>query len=104
MQKLDYMWRFEAGTEYVCPIDDDPFHFMYTNKKITSFSMALYEYQETIPSLFKTVLEYAKANKESIQPRGDPNTLWHFILNDRKGFNGCHLWNNFQVRVFCTPL
>jgi alpha 1,2-mannosyltransferase len=71
---------------------------MYDNKKTTSFSMALYEYQQTIPSLYTTVLEYADAHKESIQPRTDPNTLWHFILNDDKtGYNGCHLWTNFQV-------
>lgn len=97
MQELDYMWRFEAGTEYICPLHEDPFQYMYDNKKTTSFSMALYEYQETIPSLFSTVLKFADQHKDWIQPRQDPNTLWHFVLNDQNGFNGCHLWNNLQV-------
>lgn len=98
MQDLDYTWRFEAGTEYVCPIDDDPFQYMFDNKKTTSFSMALYEYKETIPSLYQTVLDYAANHSEWIQPAHKPNTLWHFILDESNTFNACHLWNNFQVK------
>lgn len=97
MQELDYAWLFEAGTEYVCPIEDDSFQYMFEQKKLTSFSMALYEYRETIPSLFETVMRYANMNKDWIQPKEDSNTLWHFILNDENDYNGCHLWNNFQV-------
>jgi len=98
MQELDYSWRFEAGTEYICPMEEDPFQFMYENKKTTSFSMALYEYRETIPTLFQTVLDYASKHSHWIQPSGDPKTLWHFVLDENNMFNGCHLWNNFQVR------
>ncbi|KAI9476446.1 MAG: nucleotide-diphospho-sugar transferase [Benjaminiella poitrasii] len=97
MQELDYSWRFEAGTEYICPIDEDPFQFMFENKKKTSFSMALYEYQETIPTLYQTVIDYAQSHPYWIQPSADPNTLWHFILNENNQFNYCHLWNNFQI-------
>ncbi|KAK4520617.1 bud site selection protein [Mucor velutinosus] len=97
MQELDYTWRFEAGTEYICPMEEDPFQFMFENKKTTSFSMALYEYRETIPTLFQTVLDYASKHSYWIQPSGDPKTLWHFVLDENNMFNGCHLWNNFQI-------
>ncbi|GAN02982.1 alpha 1,2-mannosyltransferase [Mucor ambiguus] len=97
MQELDYSWRFEAGTEYICPMEEDPFQFMFENKKTTSFSMALYEYRETIPTLFQTVLDYASKHSDWIRPSGDPKTLWHFILDENNLFNGCHLWNNFQI-------
>ncbi|KAI7905704.1 glycosyl transferase [Cokeromyces recurvatus] len=96
MQELDYGWRFEAGTEYICPINEDPFQFMFENNKTTSFSMALYEYRETVPTLYQTVLDYAKDHIHWIQPFGDSNNLWHFILNENNKFNYCHFWNNFQ--------
>ncbi|KAI8973404.1 glycosyl transferase, partial [Mycotypha africana] len=97
MQELDYAWRFEAGTEYLCPFEYDPFKYMLENNKKTSFVMALYEYRETIPSLYQTVLHFAQEHLNWIQPASNPNTLWHFILDNNNGFNGCHLWNNFQV-------
>ncbi|KAI7896119.1 glycolipid 2-alpha-mannosyltransferase-domain-containing protein [Mucor mucedo] len=99
MQDLDYSWRFEAGTEYICPMDEDPFQYMFEKKLITSFSVALYEYKETIPSLYNTVLDFASKNKDWIQPASDPKTLWHFILDGSNSFNGCHFWNNFQVSL-----
>ncbi|CAO3657212.1 unnamed protein product [Mucor hiemalis] len=97
MQDLNYSWRFEAGTEYICPMTEDPFQYMFENKKTTSFSMALYEYKETIPTLYDTVNEYASKHRHWIQPSGDPNTLWHFIWDDSNNFNACHFWNNFQI-------
>lgn len=98
MQDLNYSWRFEAGTEYICPMSEDPFQFMFENKKTTSFSMALYEYKETIPTLYDTVNQYAWKHQDWIQRSGDPNTIWHFIWDPSGNFNGCHFWNNFQVR------
>lgn len=97
MQDLDYSWRFEAGTEYLCPMDNDPFQFMFENKKTTSFSVALYEYRETIPTLYQSVLDFAKENQDWIQQSSNPESLWHFILDESNQFNGCHFWNNFQV-------
>lgn len=98
MQDINYSWRFEAGTEYICPLEEDPFQYMFENKKKTSFSVALYEYKETIPSLYQTVLEFASKNIQTIQPASNPNTLWHFILDEANSYNGCHFWNNFQVK------
>ncbi|GAA5814972.1 hypothetical protein MFLAVUS_008476 [Mucor flavus] len=97
MQELDYSWRFEAGTEYLCPVDTDPFQYMFENKKTTSFSVALYEYRETIPTLYQSVLDFAKEHQDWIQSTSNPESLWHFILDESNIFNGCHFWNNFQI-------
>ncbi|CAO3695021.1 unnamed protein product [Rhizopus stolonifer] len=98
MHELDFTWRFEAGTEYVCPIEQDLFQYIYENNKTTSFSMALYEYKETIPSLYHTVLEFASQYSHWIKSFDDPSSLWSFSQDSfTKEFNGCHLWNNFQV-------
>lgn len=99
MQHIDYYWRFETGTEYVCPLDFDPFQYMYDHQKKLSFSMALYEYEETIPSLFTTIMEFANNNSDLVQSMSNKNSLWHFIIDsETKVFNKCHFWSNFQVR------
>ncbi|KAI8884833.1 glycosyltransferase family 15 protein [Backusella circina FSU 941] len=101
MKELDYGWRFEAGTEYVCPIDEDPFQFMFETKKTTSFSMALYEYPDTIPTLYDNVVKYALEYKELVQQKENPKALWNFIWEpNSETFNRCHFWNNFQILVF----
>ncbi|KAI8348295.1 glycosyl transferase [Blakeslea trispora] len=97
VQELDYMWRFEIGTEYICPMDKDPFEYMQKHNKSISFSIALYEFKETIPSLYQTTLEFAQHHPAWIQPKADPKSLWKFVLNSEDEFNACHFWNNFQA-------
>lgn len=100
LQHIDYYWRFETGTEYVCPLDFDPFQYMYDHQKKLSFSMALYEYEETIPTLFTTVMEFGNMNPGLVQSMSNKNSLWHFIIDsETKVFNRCHFWSNFQVRA-----
>lgn len=98
LKDLDYYWRFEPGTEYICPIQFDAFEFMFDHNKKLSFSMALYEYEETIPTLFKTATEFAAKHPEWVQPADKDNSLWRFIIDgETNGYNRCHFWSNFQV-------
>lgn len=61
--------------------------------------MALYEYEETIPTLFTTIMEFANNNSDLVQSMSNKNSLWHFIIDsETKVFNKCHFWSNFQVR------
>ncbi|KAI7871498.1 nucleotide-diphospho-sugar transferase [Spinellus fusiger] len=98
LANIDYYWRFEAGTEYVCPIEFNPFQYMYDNKKKTSFSMALYEYQEAMPTLFETAIKFVKENPKIVKPVDSEEGLWDFIVDGgSKQFNRCHFWSNFQI-------
>ncbi|KAG1472103.1 hypothetical protein G6F56_001740 [Rhizopus delemar] len=98
MRELDFTWRFEAGTEYICPIEQDLFQYVFENNKTTSFSMALYEYKETVPSLYQTVIDFASKHPKWVKSDQDSDSLWSFVQDPfTKTFNGCHLWNNFQV-------
>ncbi|KAI9311536.1 nucleotide-diphospho-sugar transferase [Dichotomocladium elegans] len=98
MIELDYYWRFEIGTEYICPLDFDPFQYMYDHKKKLSFSIALYEYEDTIPTLFQTVMQYASMHTDSVQSTRNPKSLWHFVLDEEtQVYNRCHFWSNFQI-------
>lgn len=95
---LDYFWRFELGTEYMCPIDVDPFQYMLDNQKEISYSMATYEKQETIPSLFKTVTKFKKQHPEW-HPTIDmaDKSLMSLMTYEDGEYNRCFFWNNFQI-------
>lgn len=96
LEEYDYYWRFETGTEYLCPMAYDPFKLMYDHNKKISFSMALYEYEETIPSLWNTTLDYIQKHPGSVQVN-KPGGLWKFITDADGSFNRCHFWSNFEV-------
>lgn len=97
--ELDYFWRFEPGTEYMCPIDFDPFQYMLDNHKEISYSMASYEKQETIPSLFKAVTKFKRQHAEwhpSVDVADD--SLMSLMTNEDDGqYNRCYFWNSFQI-------
>lgn len=92
---LDYFWRFEPGTEYMCPINFDPFQYMQDHGKQLSFSMATFEKQETMPSLFNEVMKFKHAHPEWISTQ--PNEIMSGMLTTDGNYNGCFLWNNFQI-------
>ncbi|CAO3597202.1 unnamed protein product [Absidia cylindrospora] len=98
MADLDYYWRFEIGTHYLTPITFDPFEYMKRNGKKLSFSFALYEYHDTIPTLYPTVERYINDHPGQIFHKTELDTLWSFILDDgSETYNDCHFWSNFQI-------
>ncbi|KAI8365526.1 nucleotide-diphospho-sugar transferase [Blakeslea trispora] len=97
LRKLDYFWRFEPGTEYLCPIEFDPFEFMYKNKKELSFSIATYHRLETIPTLFESVKKFRKQNPQFQYASTDNHSILSAMLDENGNYNQCHFWNSFQI-------
>ncbi len=52
MMNYDYYWRVEPSVELFCDIHYDPFRLMHETNKKYSFVISLYEYVETIPTLW----------------------------------------------------
>ena len=52
MLDYEYYWRVEPSIELYCDVDYDVFKFMKEKKKNYGFTLSLYEYQETIPTLW----------------------------------------------------
>lgn len=99
MADLDYYWRFEIGTKYLTPITSDPFQYMHENEKKFSFIFALYEYHETIPTLYSAVQRYMNDYPGHTIHQTEQDTLWPFMIDpDTESYNNCHFWSNFQVR------
>ena len=94
MQDYDYYWRVEPSIELFCDISYDPFKHMRDNNKKYSFVLSLYEYVETIPTLWDSVKGFMKKHPEHIAK--DNSMSW---LSDDGGetYNHCHFWSNFEI-------
>ncbi|KAJ1034365.1 hypothetical protein NDA18_001226 [Ustilago nuda] len=95
---LDYYWRVEPGIKLYCDLDYDPFIFMQMNNKTYGFTMALYEYQETIPTLWETTKNFFAAHPDYL---AKDNSLY-FLTDQTNNFAegqycGCHMWSNYEV-------
>lgn len=87
MLDYEWYWRVEPSIELFCDIDYDPFKFMADNGKKYSFVLSLYEYVETIPTLWESVKKFIKAHPDYISE----NNLMGFLSDDGgDSYNHCH--------------
>jgi alpha 1,2-mannosyltransferase len=52
MLKYRWYWRIEPDVHFHCNINHDPFLYMEQNNKTYGFTITLYEYEATIPTLW----------------------------------------------------
>ncbi|KZV80307.1 putative mannosyltransferase [Exidia glandulosa HHB12029] len=94
LQKYRYYWRVEPGVKFYCDLQFDPFLFMQDHNKVYGFTMALLEYEYTIPGLWASVRRFMKKYPQYI---AKDNAL-RFISGDRGWtYNLCHFWSNFEI-------
>ena len=72
----------------------DPFRFMAENKKKYSFTLSLYEYIDTIPTLWDSTKKFIKNHPEHIV---DNNSMEFLSDDDGETYNRCHFWSNFEI-------
>ncbi|CUS14327.1 unnamed protein product [Tuber aestivum] len=90
----EYYWRVEPSVELFCDVDYDVFRFMADNNKKYGFVLSLYEYVETIPTLWDSVKSFMKEHPEHIHS----NNAMGFLSDDGgETYNHCHYWSNFEV-------
>ena len=59
------------------------------------FVVTLLELRETIPSLWETVLEYARSRHINVDK---PGQLFPYFRDESNGdYNLCHFWSNFEI-------
>lgn len=102
----DYYFRVEPDVKYFCDFPYDPFKVMRENKKKYGFVLSLYEYEETIPTLWQTVENYISLDNGDINM--DKNAYdfltdkskvgVHFpVVESNSDYNLCHFWSNFEI-------
>mgnify|MGYP002621723879 CR=1 FL=1 len=100
MMNYDYYWRVEPGIELYCDIHYDPFRFMHENNKKYSFVLSLYEYIETIPTLWESVKKFMRNHPEHIAA----DNSMAFISDDGgETYNRCHMVSPFPTIVVVMP-
>lgn len=94
MLDYEWYWRVEPSVEFFCDIEYDTFKFMADNDKKYSFVLSLYEYVETIPTLWDAVKNFTKHHPEHI---AKDNSMKWLSDDDGKSYNHCHFWSNFEI-------
>ncbi|KAL7629092.1 alpha 1,2-mannosyltransferase 2.4.1 [Parahypoxylon ruwenzoriense] len=94
MMNYEWYWRVEPSIELFCDIHYDPFRYMAENKKKYSFVLSLYEYVETIPTLWDSVKKFMKNYPEHI---AEGNSMGFLSDDGGDTYNHCHFWSNFEV-------
>ncbi|KAK6345961.1 alpha 1,2-mannosyltransferase 2.4.1 [Orbilia blumenaviensis] len=90
----EYYWRVEPSIKLFCDIDYDPFLYMQENKKKYGFTLSLYEYKDTIPTLWDTTKKFMAEYPHHIV---EDNSMKFISDNDGKDYNNCHFWSNFEI-------
>jgi alpha 1,2-mannosyltransferase len=87
MLDYEWYWRVEPSIELYCDIGFDPFRLMKDQKKKYGFVVSLYEYYETIPTLWNSVLKFMENHPEHI---AEDNSMGFVSDDGGKTYNKCH--------------
>ncbi|EGN95957.1 glycosyltransferase family 15 protein [Serpula lacrymans var. lacrymans S7.3] len=94
LQKYKYYWRVEPDVKFFCDLDYDPFLVMQDEKKVYGFTVSLFEYPTTIPTLWNSVKEFINSNPTLVSP----DNAMAFLSDDGgESYNRCHFWSNFEI-------
>jgi alpha 1,2-mannosyltransferase len=94
MMDYEWYWRVEPSVELFCDVHYDPFKFMVDHKKKYSFVISLYEYVETIPTLWDSAKTFMQKFPQHIS---EDNSMGFLSDDNGKTYNHCHFWSNFEI-------
>ena len=94
MMEYEWYWRVEPSIELFCDITEDPFRFMAENGKKYGWTLSLYEYIDTIPTLWDSVKKFIQLHPEHIEK---DNSMWWISDDGGETYNKCHFWSNFEI-------
>ncbi|PWW80083.1 Glycosyltransferase Family 15 protein [Tuber magnatum] len=105
MRKYDWYWRVEPGIELYCDINYDPFTFMRENKKIYGFVISMYEFKDTITTLWDRTRQFVAENSQFLHANNSLDFLVDGAQPSKPGdrhlgsgnYNLCHFWSNFEI-------
>ncbi|KAF8921281.1 glycosyltransferase family 15 protein [Mucidula mucida] len=94
LKPYKYYWRVEPDVKFFCDLDYDPFLIMQDQQKVYGFTVSLYEYERTIPTLWQAVREFMETHPGLVV---NDNAM--DFLSDDGGltYNRCHFWSNFEI-------
>lgn len=97
MMNYEWYWRVEPSIELFCDVHYDPFRYMAEHKKKYSFVLSLYEYAETIPTLWDSVKKFVKNHPEHV---ADGNSMGFLSDDGGETYNKCHFVCSGEAMFF----
>jgi len=105
LEKYEWYWRVEPDVEFHCDLNYDPFTFMRENNKVYGWVISMYEFESTIPTLWKHTKAFIKkfpkflAQDNSLNWLVDgANVTKALDKGEIEGnYNMCHFWSNFEI-------
>ncbi|THH00574.1 hypothetical protein EW026_g1990 [Hermanssonia centrifuga] len=94
LQQYKWYWRVEPDVHFHCEVDQDPFVYMEENDKLYGFTITMYEYHATIPTLWDTVKKFIADNPQYV---AKDNAMAYQSDNGGDSYNLCHFWSNFEI-------
>ncbi|KAF8590601.1 glycosyltransferase family 15 protein [Ramaria rubella] len=94
LKDYEYYWRVDPNVRFYCDLDYDPFLIMKDQNKVYGFTVSLYEYEATIPTLWQTTKEFIKEHPEYISK---DNAMAFLSADGGETYNRCHFWSNFEI-------
>lgn len=95
MMNYEWYWRVEPSVELYCDINYDTFKFMRDNGKKYSFVLSLYEYVETIPTLWDSTKTFMKKFPQHI---AQGNSMGFLSDDNGDTYNHCHFVSCLRFR------
>ncbi|KAF2278073.1 glycosyl transferase [Westerdykella ornata] len=106
-----WYWRIEPDVEFSCAITYDPFTEMAKHGKKYGYTIALWEVDNTVPSLFRAVSDYKREKHLALTdlwrsmvraswtpiPFRSLQSLWPWRDSSGDSWNLCHFWSNFEI-------
>ncbi|RKP30397.1 glycosyl transferase [Metschnikowia bicuspidata] len=101
----DYAWYFrvEPDVEYMCDFMYDPFTVLRASNKTYGFTIAILEYENTIPTLWDTVEGFMAEYPQHLHPNNaidfitTNDSFFHTVATSTSRYNMCHFWSNFEI-------
>jgi len=94
MLNYEWYWRVEPSIELYCDVNYDTFKFMRDNGKKYSFVLSLYEYVETIPTLWESTKSFMKKYPEHIVK---DNSMGFLSDDNGETYNHCHFVSFLRI-------
>lgn len=94
LDTYEFYWRIEPNVKFFCDINYDPFLLMQDQGKKYAFIITIYEYQETIVTLWKETKKFLEKYPQFLSK---PNAMKFLSDDDGETYNKCHMWSNAEI-------
>lgn len=92
-----YYWRVEPDVKIYSNINYDVFKFMEKYNKKYGWTISLFEFRKTIPTLWNATVDYLRAIGQEPLVKSKDNLSAFVYDSDKDDYNLCHFWSNFEI-------